>query len=133
MQYMAPCLPCCLLYRARCHTPAHAPLPSILPCCAVFDTVDLFLPDVQFATEASYVRLPPLARQRVREAGLPFREGLHAASHALLNVLPLHLMSNPNDVGTGESACLSAGSLRVCCVLGTSPGLLAKGSQQQWH
>ena len=63
--------------------------------------MDLFLPDVQFATEAAYIRVPPSARQRAREAGLPFREGLHAASHAVLNVLPLYLMSNANDVGTG--------------------------------
>jgi DEAD/DEAH box helicase domain-containing protein len=33
--------------------------------------------------------------------GLPFREGLHAASHAVLNVLPLYLLCNPTDVGTG--------------------------------
>lgn len=77
------------------------PLPH-LPS-AVFDTVDLFLPDVQFQTEASYIRLPPGARQALRVAGLPFREGVHAAAHALLNVLPLHLMCNPHDVGTGRS------------------------------
>ena len=68
---------------------------------AVFDTVDLFVPDVQLATEAAYIRLPPAARERCRAAGLPLRDGVHAASHALLNVLPLHIMCSPNEVGTG--------------------------------
>lgn len=66
----------------------------------MFDTVDLFLPDVQYQTEAAYIRLPPTARLRLRDGGLGFRDGVHAAAHALLNVLPLHLMSNPQDVGT---------------------------------
>ncbi len=34
-------------------------------------------------------------------AGLPFRDGVHAACHALLNVLPLFLMCNPSDMGAG--------------------------------
>ncbi|KAK9816796.1 hypothetical protein WJX72_005198 [[Myrmecia] bisecta] len=66
----------------------------------VFDTVDLFLPDVQYSTQAAYIRVPASARQRVQQAGLPFRDGLHAASHALLNVLPLYMMCNPHDMGT---------------------------------
>jgi DEAD/DEAH box helicase domain-containing protein len=66
----------------------------------VFDSVDLFLPDVQYETEAAYIRLPPTARRRVEAAGLPFRDGVHAAGHAVLNALPLFLMANPQDVGT---------------------------------
>ncbi|KAL4447650.1 hypothetical protein ABPG75_004869 [Micractinium tetrahymenae] len=67
----------------------------------VFDTVDLFVPDVQFETEAAYLRLPRHVRQCLKEAGkcLPFRDGVHAACHALLNVLPLFLMCNPSDMG----------------------------------
>ena len=56
--------------------------------------------DVQFSTEATYIRVPATTRPKLCEAGLPFREGLHAASHALLNVLPLYLMCNAEDVGT---------------------------------
>jgi DEAD/DEAH box helicase domain-containing protein len=67
----------------------------------VFDRVDLWLPDVQYETEAAYMRLPPSARGVVEAAGLPFRAGVHAAAHALLNVLPLLLMCNAGDVGTG--------------------------------
>jgi DEAD/DEAH box helicase domain-containing protein len=32
--------------------------------------------------------------------GLDFREGLHGAGHALLNVMPLFIMCNPRDMGT---------------------------------
>ena len=33
------------------------------------------------------------------ERQLPFREGLHAASHALINVVPLFLLCNSSDLG----------------------------------
>lgn len=33
------------------------------------------------------------------ERGLPFREGLHGASHALINVVPLFLLCNTADLG----------------------------------
>lgn len=42
--------------------------------------------------------MPRAARQRVKDAGLPFRDGLHAASHALLNVVPLYMMCNATDM-----------------------------------
>ena len=48
--------------------------------------------------QAAYIRVPRAARQRVKEAGLPFRDGLHAASHALLNVVPLYMMCNATDM-----------------------------------
>lgn len=66
----------------------------------VFDRVDLFLPDVQYETHAAYLRLPPSARRRVEAAGLPFRDGVHAAAHAVLNVLGLFVMHSPSEVGT---------------------------------
>ena len=34
----------------------------------------------------------------MKDAGLPFRDGLHAASHALLNVVPLYMMCNATDM-----------------------------------
>jgi len=67
----------------------------------VFDTVDLFLPDVQYETEATHLRLPAAARRRVEAVDIPFRDSVHAAAHAVLNVLPLFVMCNSNDVGTG--------------------------------
>eukprot|EP00891_Asterochloris_glomerata_P009914 jgi/Astpho2/9914/e_gw1.00152.3.1_t len=66
----------------------------------VFDTVDLFLPDVSFSTQAAYIRVPRSTRQKVQDAGVPFRDGLHAASHSVLNVLPLFLMCDSSDMGS---------------------------------
>ncbi|KXZ56975.1 hypothetical protein GPECTOR_1g880 [Gonium pectorale] len=66
----------------------------------VFDSVDLFLPDVVFDTQATYVRIPASARRECDSRGLPFREGVHAANHALLNVVPVYLSANSNDLGT---------------------------------
>ncbi|KAK9795209.1 hypothetical protein WJX73_000198 [Symbiochloris irregularis] len=65
-----------------------------------FDMVDLFLPDVQITTQAAYVRVPATARLRVREANCGWRDGLHAASHAMLNCVPLHLLCDSGDMGT---------------------------------
>ena len=50
--------------------------------------------------QAAYIRVPAMARQAVREAGYGWREGLHAASHAMLNCVPLHLMCDAADMGT---------------------------------
>lgn len=68
---LSPPVPVCLLPRAAHHPPL---VPSSVPFFlssppAVFDTVDLFLPDVQFETEAAHVRLPHAARQRLNAAG----------------------------------------------------------------
>lgn len=60
-------LPVGLLLLSRGPTCASVqPLP---PLPAVFDTVDLFVPDVQFETQAAYLRLPRHVRQRLKEAG----------------------------------------------------------------
>jgi DEAD/DEAH box helicase domain-containing protein len=48
--------------------------------------------------QAAYIRLPPTVRRRLLAAGLSFREAVHAASHALLNVVPLFMMCNPEDM-----------------------------------
>jgi DEAD/DEAH box helicase domain-containing protein len=46
------------------------------------------------------VRVPPAARRACTAAGLDYREGVHAAAHAVLNVLPRYMMCNAGDVGT---------------------------------
>ena len=51
------------------------------------------------AVQAAYIRVPRIARRRVQEAGLPFRDGLHAASHAILNVIPLFMLCGATDMG----------------------------------
>ena len=50
--------------------------------------------------QAAYMRVPSNARHAVVAAGLPFRDALHAAGHALLNVLPLLMMCAPTDMAT---------------------------------
>ena len=50
--------------------------------------------------QAAYIRVPRSTRQKVQEAGVPFRDGLHAASHSVLNVLPLFLMCDSSDMGS---------------------------------
>jgi DEAD/DEAH box helicase domain-containing protein len=43
-------------------------------------------------------RVPVAARLACQAAELPYRDGLHAASHAVLNVLPLHIACNSADM-----------------------------------
>ena len=50
--------------------------------------------------QATYLRVPHTARKRVAEEGLPFRDGIHGAGHALVNVLPLFLMCASSDMAT---------------------------------
>ena len=40
-----------------------------------------------------------MARRKVHEVGMPFRDGLHAASHAILNVIPLFMLCGATDMG----------------------------------
>lgn len=53
-----------------------------------------------FLLQAAYIRVPAMARLAAREAGCGWREGLHAASHAMLNCVPLHLLCDATDMGT---------------------------------
>ena len=65
----------------------------------VFDTVSLNLPDVTYKTRAAWIRVPDAARRECEESGVDFRAGVHAATHAMINALPLFLMVNQSDVG----------------------------------
>ena len=64
--------------------------------------MDLDLPDVKYDTDAAWIRVP----DAVYEAYVSlfpeheYRAALHAASHALLNVLPLYIMCLPSDCAT---------------------------------
>lgn len=66
----------------------------------VFDSVDLFLPEYSYESQAVWIRVPPQIRIEIAKQNLSFRAGLHAASHALLNILPLYIMCNPSDLGS---------------------------------
>ncbi len=54
----------------------------------------------RYLLQATYLRVPHTARKRVAEEGLPFRDGIHGAGHALVNVLPLFLMCAASDMAT---------------------------------
>lgn len=45
-------------------------------------------------------RVPQAARKACAAAGAPYRDSLHAAGHALLNVMPLFMTCNPSDIRT---------------------------------
>jgi ATP-dependent helicase YprA (DUF1998 family) len=64
------------------------------------------------------MRLPPSVRRACEGAKLDFREGVHAASHAVLNVLPLYLVCNSSDVGTEVRRAVVLGSLCLVPVTG---------------
>ncbi|CAN1796238.1 Uncharacterized ATP-dependent helicase YprA [Linum perenne] len=62
------------------------------------ETVPLSLPSYSFESQAAWVGIPQLLKKAVGDSGLEFREGQHAASHALLNVVPLFVRCNYSDL-----------------------------------
>ncbi|XP_020277328.1 uncharacterized protein LOC109851548 [Asparagus officinalis] len=66
----------------------------------IYDTVDLYLPVFSYESQAAWIRVPQSVREAVELEGLSFRAGKHAASHALLNVVPLYMMCNSSDLST---------------------------------
>ena len=66
----------------------------------MFDKCPLRLPDTRYETVATWVRVPgETLKLKMHLAGKDFREGLHAAGHALLNAVPMHIICDPQDVG----------------------------------
>ena len=81
----------------------------------IFDTVDLFLPDVVLETAAAWVGVPPGVRSSIlaRLGGDPalLAPSLHAAAHALVRAAPAVLLCSPDDLGTEcSSLCGGRGS-----------------------
>ena len=80
-----------------------------------FDDVDFArdmgvrLPEVSFRTVASWVRIPDAARVAARDAGMDFVAGVHAAAHAVINVLPMYVMADQSDVA---AECFAGGGDR---------------------
>ncbi|KAM0844894.1 hypothetical protein ACQ4PT_056753 [Festuca glaucescens] len=66
----------------------------------ILDSVELSLPPYSYNSEAVWIRIPQSAKISVEERKLEFRGGSHAASHAILNILPLHMMCSSSDLGT---------------------------------
>ncbi|XP_027124486.1 uncharacterized protein [Coffea arabica] len=66
----------------------------------VFDTVDLSLPDYSYHSQAVWIRVPESVKLAVESLNYSFRGGLHAASHAVLNVVPLYIICNSSDLAS---------------------------------
>ncbi|KAK9684448.1 hypothetical protein RND81_10G210900 [Saponaria officinalis] len=64
----------------------------------VLDTVDLVLPKYSYDSQAVWIRVPPSVKSAVEIRDLSFRSGLHAASHAVLNVVPLYIICDSSDI-----------------------------------
>ncbi|WOL03035.1 hypothetical protein Cni_G11755 [Canna indica] len=66
----------------------------------IFDKVELTLPAFSYESQAVWICVPQSVKTVLEAEKLPFRPGLHAASHALLNVVPLYIMCNGFDLAT---------------------------------
>ncbi|CAL0305025.1 unnamed protein product [Lupinus luteus] len=66
----------------------------------IFETVDLSLPQYSYESQAAWVSVPHSIKEAVIKQNYDFRGGLHAASHAVLNVVPLHITCNLSDLAS---------------------------------
>ena len=80
---------------------------------AAFDEVSfqkdlhVTLPAVEFKTVACWLRVPETARALCKTAGVSIDDASHAASHVLINALPLLLLVNHADVAC---ECFASGT-----------------------
>ncbi|GAB2270171.1 hypothetical protein Dimus_005078 [Dionaea muscipula] len=54
-------------------------------------TVELSLPKYSYESQAVWIQVPQSVKTAVEKANLAFRAGLHAASHAVLNIVPMNV------------------------------------------
>ncbi|KAF7838556.1 ATP-dependent helicase HRQ1 isoform A [Senna tora] len=64
----------------------------------IFDAVDLALPPYSYESQAVWIPVPQSIKEAVVKQNYDFRGGLHAASHAVLNVVPLYITCNLSDL-----------------------------------
>ncbi|KAG5536355.1 hypothetical protein RHGRI_023955 [Rhododendron griersonianum] len=64
----------------------------------IFDTVDLLLPKYSYESQAAWIRVPQSIKAAVEIKD--FHAGLHAAGHALLNVVPLYIICHSSDLAS---------------------------------
>lgn len=72
---------------------------------AKFDQESFPPRETRFDTVGAWLRIPDSVCALATDAGIDLRAGVHAASHALLNALPLHIPCGENDIGC---ECFSA-------------------------
>ncbi|XP_024316371.1 uncharacterized protein LOC100832655 [Brachypodium distachyon] len=72
----------------------------------VSEVIPLDLPSFSFDTQAVWAPIPETVKAAVeqRSNNPRFRTGVHGASHAILGILPLHMMCSSSDLGT-ECGC----------------------------
>ncbi|GAB4845369.1 hypothetical protein Ancab_038777 [Ancistrocladus abbreviatus] len=66
----------------------------------VFDSVELSLPKYSYESQAVWIRVPQSVKTAVERENFCFRAGLHAASHAVLNVVPIYIICNSSDLAS---------------------------------
>ncbi|XBI43427.1 hypothetical protein VPH35_108198 [Triticum aestivum] len=66
----------------------------------VSDVIPLHLPSYSFETQAVWATIPHTIKASMEQNKLWFRGGLHGAAHAMLSILPLHMMCGSGDLGT---------------------------------
>ncbi|PQQ02746.1 putative ATP-dependent helicase YprA [Prunus yedoensis var. nudiflora] len=64
----------------------------------IMEKVDHVLPKYSYESQAVWVPVPQSVKEAVIMKGLDFRAGLHAASHVVLNVVPLRIICNLSDL-----------------------------------
>ncbi|KAL2935519.1 ATP-dependent helicase HRQ1 [Bienertia sinuspersici] len=64
----------------------------------ILDMVDLVLPKHSYESQAVWIRVPTSVKSEVEKKGYSFRAGLHAASHSVLNVVPLYIICESSDL-----------------------------------
>ncbi|XP_047311928.1 uncharacterized ATP-dependent helicase YprA isoform X2 [Impatiens glandulifera] len=64
------------------------------------DTVELSLPKYTYESQAVWIDVSHSIKAAVECKGLKFRAGLHAASHALLNIVPKYIICNSSDLAS---------------------------------
>ncbi|MDH4317188.1 MAG: DEAD/DEAH box helicase [Desulfobulbaceae bacterium] len=65
----------------------------------LLDTVYLRLPPQTFETRGFWLELPPALQRMAEDEQLHFMGGIHAMEHALIAMLPLHVLCDRNDIG----------------------------------
>ena len=77
-----------------------------------FESHEFSVPPLEFDTRAFWVDIPSHVRATLEAKGRDFTAAVHAVNHALMAVVPLFIMSDPQDVGTGiVIACIIFGKL----------------------
>lgn len=66
----------------------------------VFDTIELSLPNYSYESQAVWVPVSETIKKTVEALNYSFRGGLHAACHAILNVVPLYIVCNTSDIAS---------------------------------